>query len=106
MRGQERPREGLAAFTSHIKVLWRDATENGDRGRHVAQSTPATGGKSMRSIMLAVLALTTVASLPAAEEPERLRAGATLMATQVYSLADDRKVLKAFEGLRVADVSD
>jgi regulator of RNase E activity RraA len=60
----------------------------------------------MRSIMLAVLALTTAASLPAAEEPERLRAGATLMATQVYSLADDRKVLKAFEGLRVADVSD
>jgi 4-hydroxy-4-methyl-2-oxoglutarate aldolase len=60
----------------------------------------------MRSIMFAVLALTTAASLPAAEEPERLRAGATLMATQVYSLADDRKVLKAFEGLRVADVSD
>jgi 4-hydroxy-4-methyl-2-oxoglutarate aldolase len=42
----------------------------------------------------------------AADDTERLRAGATLMTTQVYSLEDDRKVLKAFEGLRVADVSD
>jgi 4-hydroxy-4-methyl-2-oxoglutarate aldolase len=39
-------------------------------------------------------------------DAEKLRAGATLMPTQVYSLEDDRRVLKAFEGLRVADVSD
>ncbi len=60
----------------------------------------------MRSIVFAALALTAAANLPAAEDIERLRAGATLMTTQVHSLADDRKVLKAFEGLRVADVSD
>jgi 4-hydroxy-4-methyl-2-oxoglutarate aldolase len=55
------------------------------------------------STMLAMLL-----SLPAvaADDADRLRAGATLMPTQVYSLEDDRKVLKAFEGLRVADVSD
>ena len=53
----------------------------------------------MAAALLATTAL-------AADDAERLRAGATLMKTQVYSLEDDRKVLKAFEGLRVADVSD
>jgi regulator of RNase E activity RraA len=38
--------------------------------------------------------------------PEELRRGATLMRVQTYSLEEDRKILKAFEGLRVADVSD
>jgi 4-hydroxy-4-methyl-2-oxoglutarate aldolase len=41
-----------------------------------------------------------------ADDAEKLRAGATLMPTKVYSLEDDRNVLKAFDGLRVADVSD
>jgi 4-hydroxy-4-methyl-2-oxoglutarate aldolase len=42
----------------------------------------------------------------AADDTEKLRAGVTLMPTQVYSLEDDRRILRAFEGLRVADVSD
>ena len=43
------------------------------------------------------------ASVFAAEFP---RSGTNLIPTQVYSEADDAKLLKAFEGLRVADVSD
>jgi 4-hydroxy-4-methyl-2-oxoglutarate aldolase len=55
-----------------------------------------------------VLGLTIMiaATHASAADAEKLRAGATLMPTQVYSLEDDRRVLKAFEGLRVADVSD
>jgi regulator of RNase E activity RraA len=39
-------------------------------------------------------------------DPEALRAGMNFMPTQVYSAEDDAKILKAFEGLRVADVTD
>jgi regulator of RNase E activity RraA len=60
----------------------------------------------MRIISFAALILSVAIAARAADDTERLRAGATLMATQVHSLDDDRKVLKAFEGLRVADVSD
>jgi len=60
----------------------------------------------MRILSIAALILSVAVSARAADDIERLRAGATLMATQVHSLDDDRKVLKAFEGLRVADVSD
>ena len=60
----------------------------------------------MRSLVLAALALLFAVPATSAEDTEKLRAGATLMATQVYSLDEDRKILKAFEGLRVADVSD
>jgi regulator of RNase E activity RraA len=35
-----------------------------------------------------------------------LRSGKNFIETPVYSLEDDRKILKTFEGLRVADVSD
>jgi len=35
-----------------------------------------------------------------------LRAGTNFIATPVYSAAEDQQVLKAFEGLRVADVCD
>jgi 4-hydroxy-4-methyl-2-oxoglutarate aldolase len=42
----------------------------------------------------------------AADAAASLRGGATLMPVKVYTLEDDRKVLAAFEGLRVADVSD
>jgi 4-hydroxy-4-methyl-2-oxoglutarate aldolase len=38
--------------------------------------------------------------------PEDLRAGKSLIATRVYSEAEDARVLALFEGLRVADVSD
>ena len=39
-------------------------------------------------------------------DAESLRAGRTFMETKVYSADDDRRLLKLFEGLRVADVSD
>ena len=42
----------------------------------------------------------------AAASADDLRAGKNLMDTKVYSEADDKKVLEAFDGLRVADVSD
>ena len=45
----------------------------------------------------------------AAEPPARgaaSRAGTNFMATHVYSAEEDQKVLKAFDGLRVADVCD
>jgi regulator of RNase E activity RraA len=61
----------------------------------------------MNSRSLAFLALGLLAAQAhAADDVEKLRAGATLMKTQVYSLEDDRKLLAAFQGLRVADVSD
>jgi 4-hydroxy-4-methyl-2-oxoglutarate aldolase len=37
---------------------------------------------------------------------EELRAGKNLMATKVYGQEEDQEILKLFEGLRVADVSD
>lgn len=40
------------------------------------------------------------------DETEDLRAGKNFIATQVYSLEEDRRILSLFEGLRVADVSD
>jgi 4-hydroxy-4-methyl-2-oxoglutarate aldolase len=55
---------------------------------------------SMKAPLL-VLALGT--SLFAADIP---RSGTNFISSQVYSEADDAKILKAFEGLRVADVSD
>jgi regulator of RNase E activity RraA len=59
----------------------------------------------MRSLF-AALALGGASIALSADATESLRGGATLMPVKVYSLEDDRKVLKAFEGLRVADVSD
>jgi len=37
---------------------------------------------------------------------EELRAGKNFIPTKLYSAEDDRRILKLFEGLRVADVSD
>lgn len=37
---------------------------------------------------------------------EELRAGKNFIPTKLYSAEDDRQILKLFEGLRVADVSD
>jgi 4-hydroxy-4-methyl-2-oxoglutarate aldolase len=47
-------------------------------------------------------------SLSAAQAADQtdLRAGRNFLATHVYSAAEDQKILKAFEGLRVADVTD
>src|SRR5687768_4356079 len=41
-----------------------------------------------------------------AEDPEALRRGRNFISTRVYELDDDRAVLKLFDGLRVADISD
>jgi 4-hydroxy-4-methyl-2-oxoglutarate aldolase len=59
----------------------------------------------MRSTICAIAALLTMQAGRAADA-DALRAGATLMKTTVHSLEEDRKVLQAFDGLRVADVSD
>jgi len=45
----------------------------------------------------------TTAAKPKTEE---LRAGKNYIPTKLYSAKDDRRILKLFEGLRVADVSD
>jgi regulator of RNase E activity RraA len=62
-----------------------------------------------RSAACAPLLLVLVASASAAQpalNAETLRAGAPLLKTRVFSAEEDDKVLKAFEGLRVADVCD
>ncbi|HUS35956.1 MAG TPA: RraA family protein [Verrucomicrobiae bacterium] len=41
-----------------------------------------------------------------AQNADAIRGGANLIATQIYSPAEDEKLLKEFDGLRVADVSD
>jgi 4-hydroxy-4-methyl-2-oxoglutarate aldolase len=66
----------------------------------------------MRVIPLA-LGVVVLAAVPAgAQSPseaasaEDLRAGKGFLGTRVYSEAEDKKLLAAFEGLRVADVTD
>lgn len=57
--------------------------------------------------MRALIALLVPAfAFAATPDVDALRAGKTLMSTKTYSLEEDRAVLRAFEGLRVADVSD
>src|SRR5512132_4032197 len=59
--------------------------------------------------LLAVALLGTSFATNAAEHAPRsmsLRAGTNFIHTQTYSAEDDAHVLKAFEGLRVADVCD
>jgi len=57
-----------------------------------------------------ILPLLTLHFLPCARAAEggteAVRAGTNFIPTRVFSAEDDQKVLKAFEGLRVADVSD
>ncbi|MGZ8899338.1 MAG: RraA family protein [Limisphaerales bacterium] len=55
----------------------------------------------MRSLFCALLLV--ICSIQAAEVP---RSGTNFISTEVYSEADDANILKLFEGLRVADVSD
>lgn len=62
-------------------------------------NTPARRLVAAATCFLLVL-IGTVASA------DDLRAGQNFMETKVYSEADDKKVLEAFDGLRVADVSD
>src|SRR5688572_28311878 len=56
------------------------------------------------AISLAATIQANAAESPASESS--LRAGTNFVATRVYSADDDAQVLKAFAGLRVADVSD
>ena len=59
-------------------------------------------------LTLVVLGLITIQA-SAAESPDRdraLRAGTNFIPTRVYSADEDAQLLKAFAGLRVADVSD
>jgi regulator of RNase E activity RraA len=46
------------------------------------------------------------AAQPTSDDTESLRAGRTLLEVNVYTAEDDRLILKKFDGLRVADVSD
>jgi regulator of RNase E activity RraA len=52
--------------------------------------------------LLLSLSLATVS----ADESAELRAGKNFIATETYSLESDQEILAAFEGLRVADVTD
>jgi regulator of RNase E activity RraA len=61
--------------------------------------------KSACRSILAAAALC-AASATVSAQPEDYRAGRNFIKTPVYTEAEDRAVLEAFEGLRVADVSD
>jgi regulator of RNase E activity RraA len=72
--------------------------------------------KPTRTILLTGVAFTCLflagnvfAQTPSAKSPDpaaELRGGKGFIATEVYSLEDDKKILALFDGLRVADVSD
>lgn len=66
--------------------------------------------KISRLILPGAAAAAFLCNLLAAQQPAAApadaRAGRTFIATPVYSAEDDQAVLKAFEGLRVADVTD
>ncbi len=58
-------------------------------------------------LCLIVLTIGTIPSFSASNsETEEWRTGKNFMETKVYSPEEDREILEAFEGLRVADVSD
>lgn len=67
---------------------------------------------TLSSISVLSLLLTTLYSMKAqaqqnpATDTEELRAGKNFIPTKVYTVAEDEQMLKLFEGLRVADVSD
>jgi regulator of RNase E activity RraA len=62
----------------------------------------------VKSIACAAVLLTAapVATAPGEAELAALRAGKNFLATTAYSAEADKEILKRFEGLRVADVSD
>lgn len=57
-------------------------------------------------MFLTALLLATTASAQAQAQSANPRAGQSFIPTVVYSAEDDQRILKAFQGLRVADVSD
>lgn len=64
----------------------------------------------MKTLLLPLaLVLISTAVVPVAAQPvspEDVAAGRRFIPTKTYSLEEDRAILKAFEGLRVADVGD
>jgi regulator of RNase E activity RraA len=72
--------------------------------------SPFTPAPRSIALLFALILAAGPHSLPAADaatsEAEALRAGRMYMPTKVYSAEDDLRLLKLFEGLRVADVSD
>lgn len=71
-------------------------------------STLMLGPSQRFGLIVSVALLVTVAGF-SAETPSKeaeYRVGKNFMATRVFSAEEDAKVLKAFEGLRVADVTD
>jgi regulator of RNase E activity RraA len=58
------------------------------------------------SCVLVCAFVITAVSPAAAAETKNASGGSTFIPTKTYSLDEDRAILKAFEGLRVADVSD
>ncbi len=66
--------------------------------------TPCPACLFFSALVLAGATLAPAQSVPAADSP--LRAGKGFIATRAFSGADDQKILDAFAGLRVADVTD
>ena len=62
----------------------------------------------LNDLMKATFAIFAIFSLCStyAQDVEAIRGGTNFISTQVYASADDEKLLKEFEGLRVADVTD
>jgi regulator of RNase E activity RraA len=58
------------------------------------------------AFLSSLLAITPAAIAQTPPTPSQLAIGHNYIATQTYSAAEDQRILKAFEGLRVADVSD
>jgi hypothetical protein len=73
---------------------------SGWAGIHEAVTMRSTFGE----VLLGVAALRGLGSVAA--QTADYRAGHNFIDTRVYSEADDKAILKAFGGLRVADVSD
>ena len=57
-------------------------------------------------LLTALIAIAPAALAQTAPTPAQLASGHNYIPTQTYSAAEDQNILKAFEGLRVADVSD
>jgi regulator of RNase E activity RraA len=76
--------------------------------RNVNGKTLAIMTVSMVLVGLAWVVVQEPASARQSNEPTvpELRAGKNFIETTVYSVQEDQTILKAFEGLRVADVSD
>ena len=64
--------------------------------------------KTQKTTLFIILLLmaASVLIIAAAGSIEQLRAGKNFIPTKVYTLKQDREILKLFEGLRLADVSD